>query len=126
MKNDTMYKIGVKSLEKTGNVIHRFLTLELLTDPEFTVFESAHKGTNRSETMKTYGNKEIPSLIQIQQIIENDKTEGVLCVAATDKADIRGVVLSYLPGMEFIALSFPMAHNGLNDAEKDVLEFMSK
>lgn len=126
MKNDTMYKIGVKSLEKTGNVIHRFLTLDLLTDPEFTVFESAHKGTNRSETMKTYGNKEIPSLIQIQQIIENDKTEGVLCVAATDKADIRGVVLSYLPGMEFIALSFPMAHNGLNDAEKDVLEFMSK
>lgn len=126
MKNDTMHKIGVKSLEKTGNVIHRFLTLDLLTDPEFTVFESAHKGTNRSETMKTYGNKEIPSLIQIQQIIENDKTEGVLCVAATDKADIRGVVLSYLPGMEFIALSFPMAHNGLNDAEKDVLEFMSK
>lgn len=126
MKNDTIYKIGVKSLEEAENVIHRFLTLDLLTDPEFTVFESAHKGTNRSETMKTYGNKEIPSLIQIQQIIENDKTEGVLCVAATDKADIRRVVLSYLPEMEFIALSFPMAHDGLNEVECELLELLNK
>ena len=126
MKTDTMYKIVVKNSEEAGRVIHHFLTLDLLTNPELTVFKSANEGIDSHEAMKTYGCHELPSLIQIQQFVLSDKTEGILCVAATDKADIRRVVLSYLPGMEFIALSFPMAHNGLNDAEKDILEFMSK
>lgn len=126
MMNDTIYKIDVKSLEEAGSVIHRFLTLDLLTNPECTVFESAHTGTIQSEAMKTYGYKEIPSLIQIQHIIMSDKTEGILCVAATDKADIRRVALSYLPEMEFIALSFPMAHDGLNEAECELLDLLNK
>lgn len=126
MKTNTMYKIDVKNPEKAGKVIHRFLTLDLLTNPELTVFKSANEGIDSPKAMKTYGCHEIPSLNQIQNTILSDKTEGILCVAATDKADIRRVVLSYLPGMEFIALSFPMAHNGLNEVECELLDFLNK
>lgn len=42
----------------------------------------------------------------------------VLCVASTDKADKRRVVLNYILGLNMMVLNFPSANGKPNEAEK--------
>lgn len=45
----------------------------------------------------------------------------ITCVASTDKADTRRVVLNLVQGMGFMVLNFPSANGKLNSTEKGLL-----
>ena len=46
----------------------------------------------------------------------------ISCVASTDIADTRRVVLTYAPGLDFMVLNFPQANGRLTTTERQVME----
>ena len=65
-------------------------------------------------------------LYRIYQTDEKTRLLGNQLCISTDPEDKHRVALSYIPDLNFIAVSFPMARNGINAMEEQLLERMSK
>lgn len=123
------YKVKYKTKEEMFSALYAFLLRDDLTNPEVTFFTSK-KDTGEAATLSFSRNGEyegggLPDERKWKELIGIPNLYGVLAVAATDKADLRRVAVFYSPSNGFgfsLVVTFPNALNGLNVAERRILD----
>ena len=114
-----MYRINFTDLRNAAEIIYCFMTIPNLTNPECTVW----RGSGVPTTIANAG-KEFMSEQEFWRKILSSDFAAISCVASTDKADKRRVVLSLMPGADFLVLNFPSANGKPNEAEKRLLKLL--
>lgn len=124
--NNPIYKIDTHSLEDALGVIHAFMTDTALTNPECTIFGQEDVLGGFPNILMMYdGSNSMPGYTEFIKRTKKLDFSAISCVSSTDKDDKRRVTLSYIPEVGFVAMSFPMAFDGINKSEKLLLERMS-
>lgn len=111
-----MYNIPFKDFKDAAGILYRFMTDSDLTRPECSIFTK-----DKSTTITNNGDGFITEA-EFFRKLNVPLLEAVLCVASTDKADTRRVVLSLIPQIKMMVLNFPSADGKLNAAEKRLME----
>ena len=125
--SNAIYRIDINSCEDALGVIHAFMKDDKLTNPECTIFgDGSTIGGFPNILMMYDGRESMPSYTDFIKQTKRLGFSAISCVSATDPEDKRRVTLSYIPDLDFIAVSFPMAKNGINAIEEQLLERMSK
>jgi len=114
-----MYRIDYTDLRNAAEIIYCFMTIPNLTNPECTVWSDSGIPTTIANT----GNGFMSEQEFCRRILSTDFA-AISCVASTDKADKRRVVLSLMPGADFLVLNFPSANGKPNEAEKRLLKLL--
>lgn len=124
--NNPIYKIDTHSIEDALGVVHAFMTDGALTNPECTIFgQDDALGGFPNILMMYDGSDSMPEYTEFIKRTKRLNFSAISCVSSTDKDDRRRVTLSYIPEVGFVAMSFPMAYDGINASEKLLLERMS-
>ena len=124
--NNHIYKIDTHSIEDALTVVYNFMTDEELNNPECTVFGNESENQFFPNILAMYdGRDSMPEYTEFIKCAKKLDFSAISCVSSTDKNDRRRVTLSFIPEVGFVAMSFPMAENGINDTEKLLLERMS-
>ncbi|MBQ7654126.1 MAG: hypothetical protein IJS17_03540 [Clostridia bacterium] len=124
--NNPIYKIDTHSLEDALTVVYSFMTDEGLNNPECTVFGNETGNQFFPNILAMYdGRDSMPDYTEFIKRTKKLDFSAISCVSSTDKDDRRRVTLSYIPEVGFVAMSFPMAYDGINASEKLLLERMS-
>lgn len=112
-----MYRIDCDGLKTAARIMYRFMTNTLLVRPECTMWS-----TNGAPS--TIVNSGAPFMTEkdLFRKIIREASSTISCVASTDIADTRRVVLTYAPGLDFMVLNFPQANGRLNSTERQVIE----
>lgn len=118
---ESMYKVSCHTLRSVATAIHRFMTNKLLVQPECTIWP----GSGAPTTIVNNGAVFITEQDLFRKIMRT-ASASISCVASTDKADTRRVVLTYVPGLDFMVLNFPQSNGRLTNAEKRIVEDMGK
>ena len=112
-----MYRIDFNGLKDAAHIIHRFMTNTLLVKPECTMWtDSAMPSTIVNNGAAFMSEKDLFRRIM------RAASSPISCVAATDQADSRRVVLTYAPGLDFLVLNFPQANGKLTATEKKLIQ----
>jgi len=112
-----MYRIDCDGLKTAARIMYRFMTNTLLVRPECTMWN----GNGVPSTIVNNGDSFMTEKDLFRKIIRASSST-ISCVAATDQADTRRVVLTYAPGLDFMVLNFPQANGRLNAAERKIIE----
>ena len=124
--NNHIYKIDTHSIEDALTVVYNFMTDEELTNPECTVFGNETENQFFPHILAMYdGQASMPDYNEFIRQTRKLNFSAISCVSSTDKNDQRRVTLSFLPEVGFVAMSFPMAYDGINASEKMLLDRMS-
>lgn len=116
-----MYRINFDGLKDAAHIIHCFMTNTLLVRPECTMWNS----TGAPSTIVNNGAPFMTEKDLFRKIIRAASST-ISCVASTDPADTRRVVLTYASGLDFMVLNFPQANGRLTAAERKIVEDMGK
>lgn len=118
---ESIFRVDCKDLHTVAAAIHRFMTNTLLVRPECTMWSS-------SGAPSTIVNNGAPFMTErdLFRKIIRAASSAISCVASTDLADTRRVVLTYAPGLDFMVLNFPQANGRLTSAEKKIVEDMGR
>lgn len=114
-----MYRIDYEDLSSAAEIMYCFMTLPILTRPECTIWSD----NGIADTVINEGN----GFMSEQEFCERIASSGfaaISCVASTDKADMRRVVLNLMPDMDFMVLNFPASNGNPNEAEKRLLKLL--
>lgn len=103
-------------------ILYWFFSCRSLTRPECTIWKNA---LSMRTLRHNSGNGLISEKDFVREILSSPFA-AISCVASTDKADQRRVVLRYQPELECILVSFPMANGGLNAAERSLMHFLEQ
>lgn len=114
-----MYRIDFEDINEAAEIIYCFMTIPTLTNPECTIWSDsgipntiANGGTGFM-TEQEFCHK-----------ITSVAFAAISCVASTDKADTRRVVLNLMPDTDYLVLNFPSANGKPNEAERKLLKFL--
>lgn len=118
---ESMYKVSCNNLRSVATAVHRFMTNKLLVQPECTIWP----GGGTPTTIVNNGTTFITEQDLFRRIMRA-ASASISCVAATDLADTRRVVLTYVPGLDFMVLNFPQSNGRLTNAEKRIVEDMGR
>ena len=121
MDGKAMYRIDFTDLRKAAEIIYCFLTLPCLHNPECSIW-----GSDGLPKSVLNGGMGFASEEDFCRKIVGCDFAAVTCVASTDKADKRRVVLNLMDGMDFMVLSFPQANGKPNEAEHRLLKMLEK
>lgn len=114
-----MYRIDFDDLNSAAEIIYCFMTLPTLTRPECTIWNN----NGIPDTVTNEGS----GFMTEQEFCKRITSSGfaaISCVASTDKADTRRVVLNLMPDMDFMVLNFPSANGKPNEAERLLLRLL--
>lgn len=114
-----MYRIDFDGLKDVAHIIHCFMTSTLLVKPECTIWTDS---TTPSTIVNT-GDSFMSEKDLLRKIMRSASSP-ISCVAATDQADSRRVVLTYAPGLDFMVLNFPQANGSLTAEERKIIEYI--
>lgn len=117
---ESMYKVSCNNLRSVATAIHRFMTNKLLVQPECTIWP----GSGAPTIIVNNGSAFITEQDLFRRIMRI-ASASISCVASTDQADTRRVVLTYVPGLDFMILNFPQANGKLTVKEKQLIQEMS-
>lgn len=115
-----MYRIDYSDLRDAAVTMYRFMTIPTLTRPECTIWGDSLPPDTITNTGTDFISEE-----EFCQKIISASASAVICVASTDRADKRRVVLSLIPSLGYLVLNFPTAANGnLTWKEKDLMRML--
>ena len=114
-----MYRIDFDDLNSAAEIIYCFMTLPTLTRPECTIWSAG--GIPNTVTNEGGG---FMSEQEFCRKITSADFAAISCVASTDKADTRRVVLNLMPDLDFMVLNFPSANGKPNEAERRLLKLL--
>lgn len=114
-----MYRIDYKDLNSAAEIMYCFMTLPILTRPECTIWSD-----NGIPNMVTNEGSGFMSEQEFCNRITSSGFAAISCVASTDKADTRRVVLNLMPDVDFMVLNFPSANGKPSEAEKRLLKLL--
>lgn len=112
------FRLDYEDAQDAIHILYRFFSCPSLIRPECTVWQEI--AVRQTLTWDTGPRSERA----FAQEISACPYTAITCVAATDRADTRRVVLRYQPELPCLILSFPMAGKGLNAAEKALLRYL--
>lgn len=112
-----MYRIDFNGLKDAAHIIHCFMTNTLLVKPECTMWTDSATPSTIVNTGDSFMSEK-----DLLRKIMRSASSPISCVASTDLADTRRVVLTYAPGLDFMVLNFPQANGRLNAAERKIIE----
>lgn len=117
-----MYRIDYSNLQEAVKIIYRFMTIPTLTMPECTIWDD-------SGTPDTLTHRDIRFMTEkdFYKKITSAPFSSITCVASTDKADTRRVVLLMVSdkSIDYMALNFPSANGKINQAERELVQTLS-
>lgn len=116
-----MYRIDFKDMFDVAEIIYCFMTIPSLHNQECSLFDAS----GIPETILNDGDvfmteQEFRIKIALSQI------EAIACVASTDMEDKNRVVLSLMPGTNYLVLNFPGRTGDLSTAEANLLKVLKK
>lgn len=115
----TMYHVPYRNTEDALKLLYRFMTIPFLNRPEC----SALGATQYLFTVMNTGDGFL-SEEEFYEKVKSSPYKGITCTASTDAADLRRVVLAYLPGQNMMVLSFPAANGKLNAQEEKIFDYL--
>lgn len=116
-----MYRVDYNDRLHAISKIYDFMTSPFLNMPECTVW-----GKNGPLMTVTNDADAFMSREEFGKRLLGKNFLAVSCVASTDKADCRRVVLTFTSELEFMVLNIPMAANGLNADERKVIDYLDR
>jgi len=116
-----MYRVDFSDRAHAVSRIYDFMTIPFLNMPECTVWGEAGPLMTITKDAGSFISKSAFS----KRLLEKNFV-AVSCVASTDKADCRRVVLTFTVGLDFMVLNFPTATNGPNSIETKILDYLDK
>lgn len=114
-----MYRIDYSDIKSAAEIMYCFMTLPVLTSPECTIWNDS----GIPDTVTNDGTGFMSEQEFCKRISSSDFA-AISCVASTDKADTRRVVLNLMPDMDFMVLNFPSANGKPNEAERRLLKLL--
>lgn len=114
-----MYRIDFENISEAAEILYCFMTIPILINPECTIWSDS--GIPSTVTNDGTG---FMSEQEFCRKIMSTEFAAISCVAATDKADTRRVVLNLMPDMDFMVLNFPAANGKPNEAERRLLKLL--
>lgn len=115
-----MYRIDFVDLKNAAEIMYCFMTIPSLHSPECTIW-----GSGFPETIVNDGTDFIAEEDFCNKIVKS-KADAVTCVAATDRADTRRVVLSLMPDTDYLVLNFPSSNGKLSVEEQKLLMLLEE
>lgn len=112
-----MYRIDFNGLKDAVHIIHRFMTNTLLVKPECTMWTDSAMPSTIVNTGDNFMSEK-----DLFRRVMRAASSPISCVAATDQADRRRVVLTYAPGLDYMVLNFPQANGRLTAAERKIIQ----
>lgn len=114
-----MYRIDYSDIKSAAEIMYCFMTIPALTNPECTIWSDS----GLPDTVTNYGTGFMSEREFCERVTSSDFA-AISCVASTDKADTRRVVLNLMPDMDFMVLNFPSANGKPNEAERRLLKLL--
>lgn len=114
-----MYRIDYEDMYSAAEILYCFMTISALINPECAIWD----GRGIPETISHNGSEFISETEFCKKIVASDSVS-VTCVASTDAADKRRVVLTLIPELGYMVLNFPQANGRLNEDEKKIIEIL--
>lgn len=114
-----MYQIDFEDINEMAEIIYCFMTIPTLTNPECTIWSES----GFPNTVTNNGTGFMTEQEFCRKITSTDFA-AISCVASTDKADKRRVVLNLMPDTDFLVLNFPSANGRPNEAERRLLKLL--
>ena len=114
-----MYRIDFEDISEVAEIIYCFMTIPTLTNPECTIWS----GSGLPDTVTNNGTGFVSEEEFCHKIASADFA-AISCVASTDKADTRRVVLNLMPDTDYLVLNFPSSNGKPNEAERKLLKFL--
>lgn len=113
-----MYRIDFEDIKEAAEIFYCFMTIPSLTNPECTIWSD-----NGFPNTITNDGTDFMTEQEFYEKITASEFAAISCVASTDKADTRRVVLSLMPDTEYLVLNFPTSGGQLNANEKRVFNY---
>lgn len=114
-----MYRIDYSNLNEATKIIYCFMTIPVLFNLECTIWSDS----GLPDTVTNDGTSFMSEQEFCKKILSTDFV-AISCIAATDKADSRRVVLNLMPDMDFMVLNFPQSNGKPNEAERRLLKLL--
>ena len=114
-----MYRIDFEDINEAAEIIYCFMTIPTLTNPECTIWSDSGIPT----TITNDGTGFMTEQEFCYKITSADFA-AISCVASTDKADTRRVVLNLMPDTDYLILNFPSANGKPNEAERRLMKLL--
>lgn len=114
-----MYRIDYSDKAHAVSRIYDFMTIPVLNMPECTVWGETGPLMTIEKNAAVFMSKK-----DFSKRLLGKNFFAISCVASTDKADCRRVVLTFTLGLDFMVLNFPAAVDGLNADERKVLDYL--
>lgn len=112
------FRLDYEDAQDAIHILYRFFSCPALTRPECTAWRGVAIGRTLDRDTGPQSERAFAREISAKPYT------AITCVAATDRADTRRVVLRYHPELPCLILSFPMAEKGLSTAEKALLRYL--
>lgn len=114
-----MYRIDFEDVNEAAEILYCFMTIPTLTHPECTIWSDS----GIPNTVTNDGTGFMTEQEFCQKIASTDFVV-ISCVASTDKADTRRVVLNLMPDTDYLILNFPSANGKPNEAERRLMRLL--
>lgn len=114
-----MYRIDYENINEVAEIMYCFMTIPSLTHPECTIWSDS----GLPDTVTNNGTG-FMSEQEFCKRITSSNYAAISCVASTDKADTRRVVLNLMPDMDYMVLNFPNSNGKPNEAEQRLLKLL--
>lgn len=118
-RGGSVFRIDFTDLTNAAEIIYCFMTIPTLTKPECTIWSDS----GMPNTITNDGTGFMTEQEFCQRITSTDFA-AISCVASTDKADTRRVVLNLMPDTDYLILNFPHANGKPNEAERRLLKLL--
>ena len=114
-----MYRIDFEDINEAAEIIYCFMTIPTLTNPECTIWSDSGFPNTIANTGTGFMTEQ-----EFCKKIMSTEFAAISCVASTDKADTRRVVLNLMPGTDYLILNFPFANGKPNEAERRLMKLL--
>jgi len=114
-----MYRIDFEDINEAAEIIYCFMTIPTLTNPECTIWSDCGIPNTVSNDGTGFMTEQ-----EFCHKVKSTEFVAISCVASTDKADTRRVVLNLMPDTDYLVLNFPSANGKPNEAERRILQLL--
>ena len=114
-----MYRIDFSDKAHAVSRIYDFMSIPLLNMPECTAWGETGPLMTITKDTDSFMLKD-----EFSRMLLGKNFVAVSCVASTDKADTRRVVLNLMPDTDYLVLNFPSANGKPNEAERRILQLL--
>ncbi len=121
---NTMFTLDVSSEREALECIYDFLKQPFLTNPEYSLID----GSGTLAGSKTFGNNHtalLGSFDDFKRELNRIRWDVCLCVAGTDAADTRRMVISYYRDTNKLIINYVAAGSGMTAAEKRIHNWLN-